>query len=287
MVQEIKQLRLFNRLKENTGGLDFKRITYLGAIGVFVIVEIIGLFIYSASLSSWFISAELVIIFVLSGLSLISKSKLKLSLFSLGFFFYGMTVVFSLLFSAEPELSWVAPRTFAFAIIIVSLLAFLAISDWLPKLKKHWQMLLLIVLVFNSYLSLAYVGQQYLPSYNLTNSYENLTIANSMDSLIDFNSSRASIPFSVAKFINGINIYELPIILSPVFSMAMNADHLTRTWFEYILIGTVMDQWLGLPYRLTQDELTYLLNFYYTGDLSYHVVISNGRNFLLYNLWWI
>jgi len=108
-----------------------------------------------------------------------------------------------------------------------------------------------------------------------------------MDSLIDFNISRASIPFSISKLIDGINIYTLALILSPVFSMVENGHHLTHTWLDYIVIGTVMDQWLGLPYHLTQDELMYLLNFYYVGDLSYHIVINNGNNFLLYNLWWV
>ena len=289
MRKRIVQSRMGAKIRLKLKSIKFnkKKMAYLGTVGALVILEIVGLFVYSASLSSWFISTELVILFILSGASLISKNSLKLSLFSLGFFFYGMTVVFSLLFSSEHELSWVAPRTFAFTIIIISILAFLAISDWLPKLKNHWKVIFLSVLIFNSYLSLAYVGDKYLPEYNLTNNYQNLTIAKTMDSMIDFNTSRASIPFSISKFINGINIYSLPIILSPTFSMVENGHHLTHTWFDYILIGTVMDQWLGLPYHLTQDELMYLVNFYYASDLSFHVIINNGNNFLLYNLWWI
>jgi len=285
-ISKVKQAKMFTKINEFSTRINLKKIAYLGTIGALIIVEVIGLFIYSASLSSWFISAELVLIFILSGISLISRNTLKISLFLLGFFFYGLTVVFSLLFSSEHELSWVAPRTFVFTVIFVSLLAYLAISDLLPKIKNNWKMIFLTVLVFNSYLSFAYVGQQYLPSYNLTNNYQNLTIANTMDSVIDFNSSRASIPFSISKFINGINIYSLPLILSSRFTMVENGHHLTHTGLDYLVIGTVMDQWLGLPYQLTQDELMYLLNFYYVGDLSYHVVINNGDNFLLYNLWW-
>jgi len=283
----MKQFRLSVKLDELPSKINPKKLAYLGTIAALIIVEVIGLFIYSASLSSWFISVELVILFILSGISLISSNKSKYSLFTLGFFFYGMTVVSSLLFSDYAELSWVAPRTFVFTIVFISILAYLAVSDLIPKMKNNWKMIFLTVLIFNSYLSISYVGKQYLPSYNLTNNYQNLIIANTMDSAIDFNISRSSIPFSIAKFIDGINIYSLPIILSPMFTMVQNGHHLTHTWLDYIVIGTVMDQWLGLPYHLTQDELMYLLNFYYVGDLSYHIVINNGYNFLLYNLWWV
>jgi len=285
MIQEIKQFLSIGKTNVRFEKVNIRKILKLSTLGALITVQIVGLFVYSTSLSSWFISVELVIIFILSGLALISNNKMKLSLFSLGFFFYGMTVVFSLLFSSDHELSWVAPRTFVFTVLIVSILAYLAISDWLPKLRSYWRILFLTILLFNSYLSMAYIGNQYLPSYNLNNSYQNLTIANSMDSLIDFNISRTSIPFSIAKFIGGINIYTLPIIVSSTFEMFENGHHLTHTFLDYIVIGTVMDQWLGLPYHLTQDELMYLLNFYYVGDLSYHVIINNGNNFLLYNLW--
>ncbi|TFG10069.1 hypothetical protein EU534_01440 [Candidatus Heimdallarchaeota archaeon] len=282
---EIRKIKFLGNINYKLRTFFTSKITQKVIIGLIVLLQIIGLFIYSASLSSWFVTVELVIIFLLSGLSLISNKKMRLPLFALGLFFYGMTVLFSIIFSSDPELSWVAPRTFVFAIIIVSVLAFLAVSDWIPKVKIHWRAVLLGILLFNTYLSMAYVGKQYLPSYNLTNSYQNLTIANSMDSIIDFDVSRASIPFSVAKFIDGINIYSLPIIISPTFTMVENGHHLTHTFLNYIMIGTVMDQWLGLPYHLTQDELMYLLNFSYTGDLSYHLIINNDKNFLLYNLW--
>ena len=286
----INQTKFIAKINHILTKITLERVIYFVVLGALIITEIIGLFIYSASLSSWFISAELVFLFVLSGISLITKNTLKLSLFILGFFFYGMTVVFTLLFSTDPELSWVAPRTFTFTVIFISFLAYLAISDWLPKIRNNWKMIFLTLLLFNSYLSLAYMGKQYFPSYNLTNDYQNLTIANSMDSLIDFNTSIVSIPFSISKFINGINIYSLPILLSSQFTIEENALRLTQTSYPhktYILIGTVMDQWLGLPYHLTLDELMYLLNYYKIGHLSYHLIINNGKNFLLYNLWWI
>ncbi len=287
LVNKFEQNKHYRGFSKVSTKINLNRIAYLGIIGILILVEIIGLFSYSTSLSSWYISVELVLLFILSGLALISRNTVKISLFILGFFFYGMTVVFSLLFSSEPELSWVAPRTFIFTVIFISLLAYLVISDWLPKLRKYWKIIFLSILVFNSYLSFAYIGSQYLPNYNLTNNYQNLTIAKTMESLIDFNVSTSSIPFSISKFINGINIYTLPIILSSRFTIDENAYHLVHTGFKYIVIGTTMDQWLGLPYHLTQDELTYLLNIYYFNDLSFHVVISNGNSYLLYNLWWI
>ena len=131
------------------------------------------------------------------------------------------------------------------------------------------------------------MGKQYLPGYNLTNNYQNLTLANTMESLVNFTISSSSIPFSISKFIKGVNIYTLPIILSSQFSLTENAYHLTHTGLKYIVIGTVMDQWLGVPYHLTLDELMFLINIYYYNNLAFHVIINNGNNFLLYNLWWI
>lgn len=115
--EKIKQTNIIRKIDESTNQVNLKKLSYYATIGALIIVEVIGIFVYSASLSSWFISAELVLLLILSGLSLISKNTMKICLFILGFFFYGMTVVSTMLFSSEPELSWVAPRTFIFTVI--------------------------------------------------------------------------------------------------------------------------------------------------------------------------
>jgi hypothetical protein len=263
---------------------EFSRIALMILVGGMVIVQIIGLFIYTSNLPSWFVSAELVILFLLSGVALIKPNRVKYTLFILGFFFYGLTVVFSLVFGAtEHELSWVAPRTFVFTIIFVGILGFLSISGLLKSLKKKWSSLLVIVLLFNSYLSLAYVGDQYLPGYNLTNEYYDLTFAYNIEANVDFAGSSISMPFSISKFITGINIYRIPQLLDSNSSMETNALRMKSSYFiRYIVIGEVMDQWLGTPIQLTQDELIFYICLSYNNIPLFHLITSNGKNFLLY-----
>ncbi|MCG3215128.1 MAG: hypothetical protein KAS63_00275 [Candidatus Heimdallarchaeota archaeon] len=262
------------------------KLSILSLVGIILIAEVIGLFIYTANLQSWYISVELVIIFILSGVALLFPDSVKYALFALGFSFYGFTVVFSLAFSsAEHELSWVAPRTFVFTIIFVSLLGYLAISGLFGWLSKKWKTLIIATLLFNSYLSFAYMGEQYLPGYNLTNDYQNLTFANNIEGYVNLTlySSRISIPFSISKFIDGINIYGLPLLIDSNSSLAENANRLRWTSLYYIVIGNVMDQWLGTPIYLSQSEITYYLGLLIGTRPTFHVVMSNSKNFLLYH----
>ena len=222
----------------------------------------------------------------MSGVALLFPDSVKYALFALGFSFYGFTVVFSLAFSsAEHELSWVAPRTFVFTIIFVSLLGYLAISGLFGWLSKKWKTLIIATLLFNSYLSFAYMGEQYLPGYNLTNDYQNLTFANNIEGYVNLTlySSRISIPFSISKFIDGINIYGLPLLIDSNSSLAENANRLRWTSLYYIVIGNVMDQWLGTPIYLSQSEITYYLGLLIGTRPTFHVVMSNSKNFLLYH----
>ena len=275
--------RISNFFSKNTAA----KISIFLIAGAVIIVEIIGLFIYTANLPSWYISTELVILFILSAVALLFPDRVKYALFALGFCFYGFTVVSSLMFSsAEHELSWVAPRTFVFTLIFVSFLGFLAISDLLGKLGKIWKTLFIVVLIFNSYLSLAYMGEKYLPGYNLTNDYQNITFANSVEANVNLTiyGSRISIPFSISKFIDGINIYQLPLLLDSNSSLLINGQRIRQTSLYYIVLSTVMDQWLGTPIYLSPMELTYYLGILIPYRPTLHVVINNGKNFLLYHL---
>ncbi|MBY9000417.1 MAG: hypothetical protein KGD64_05850 [Candidatus Heimdallarchaeota archaeon] len=269
--------------------------SYLFILLVFSIitVEIVGLFNYTTGLSSWYISAELVIIFLLSGIALIFPNNAKTALFALGFCFYGFTVLFSLVFSsAEHELSWVAPRTFIFTIIFVSILAFLAISDVIGKVKRRFVPIFFVILIANSYLSMAYMAEQYLPGYNLTSSYENMTFAYSFNNVANISPSTTSMSFSVSKYIEGVDIYRLPLLLDSNSSLETNADRLLHSWKKYIVIGFVMDQWLGTPLYLSQDDISYYLGtlrYYNYGPLTiprptFNLIMSNGHNYLLYNV---
>jgi hypothetical protein len=265
------------------------KIGSIALIASIVILEIAGLFVYSTTLNSWFITLELVIILILSGIALIFNNTARMALFSLGFFFYGLTVVLSLMFGSEHELSWVAPRTFIFAILIISLLAYIAISDILPKLKAKWKPLFVSALIVNSYFSFAYMGNQYLPGYNLTNDYQDITLAYSIDSAINLTvitSYSISIPFSISKHIDGFNIYNrnTQVFLNPNSTIQANAYQLSRTFYKYIVIGTVMDVWLGLPLRFSTQDLTYLLCILFNNWPTQHVVISNNHNYLIYSL---
>lgn len=258
-----------------------------------ITVEIVGLFNYTANLASWYITVELIIIFLLSGVALMFPDTVKSALFALGFCFYGLTVVFSLVFSStEHELSWVAPRTFIFTIIFISILAFLAISDVIGKVKKRFLPLFFVLLIANSYFSLAYMGEQYFPGYNLTSSYENMTFAYSFNATASVGPTTTSMSFSVSKYIDGINIYRLPLLLDSNSSLQTNANRMLYSGLKYVVIGSVMDQWLGTPLYLSQEDIGY-----YLGTLRYHnygyftiarptfnLVMSNGQNYLLYNI---
>ena len=265
-------------------GHRYAKISIIILAGGMIILQIAGLFFYTTSLPSWYISTELVILFVLSGIALIKPSRVKYSLFLLGFFFYGLTVVFSLVFSTtEHELSWVAPRTFVFTIIFVGILGFLAISGFLKTLKKRWLTLFTAILLFNSYVSLAYLGDQYLPGYNLTNEYYDITFAYNIKSNLEIPGSSISMPFSISKFIPGINIYGIPMLLDSNSSIEMNALRMKSSFFiRYVVIGEVMDQWLGTPIILTPEELTFYLCLNYNNAPLFHLITSNGKNFLLY-----
>lgn len=263
------------------------KISVILIVSAVIITEIIGLFIYTANLPSWYISTELVILFILSAVALLFPDRVKYALFALGFCFYGFTVVSSLMFSsAEHELSWVAPRTFVFTLIFMGFLGFLAISELLGKLGKIWKTLLIAVLLFNSYLSLAYMGDEYLPGYNLTNDYQNITFAKSIEENVNLTiyGSRISIPFSISKFIEGVNIYELPLVLDSNSSLLENGQRIRQTSLYYVVLSTVMDQWLGTPIYLSQMEITYYLGVLIPNRPTLHVVINNGKNFLLYHL---
>ncbi|NPD87975.1 MAG: hypothetical protein HGN29_04585 [Asgard group archaeon] len=276
--------RYGKRVSEFFTKQKFSKISLIIIAGGMVIVQIIGLFFYTSNLPSWYVSTELVILFLLSGVALIKPNRVKYALFILGFCFYGLTVIFSLVFSAtEHELSWVAPRTFVFTIIFVGILSFLSISGFLKSLKKKWATLLVVVLLFNSYLSLAYIGDQYLPGYNLTNEYYDLTFAYNIETNVDFASSTISMPFSISKFITGINIYTIPQLLDSNSSMKTNALRMKSFFFiRYIVIGEVMDQWLGTPIKLTPEELMFYVCLNYNNIPLFHLITSNGKNFLLY-----
>jgi len=258
-----------------------------------VIVEIVGLFNYTASLASWYITVELIIIFLLSGVALLFPDTVKSALFALGFCFYGLTVVFSLVFSStEHELSWVAPRTFIFTIIFISILAFLAISDVIGKVKRKFLPIFIILLIANTYFSMAYMGEQYFPGYNLTSSYENMTFAYSFNAVANIGSTNTSMSFSVSKYIDGINIYSLPLLLDSNSSLQTNANRLIYSGLKYVVIGSVMDQWLGTPLYLSHDDISYYigaLHYIYPGPFTiarptFNLVMSNGYNYLLYNI---
>ncbi len=258
-----------------------------------VIVEIVGLFNYTASLASWYITVELIIIFLLSGVALLFPDTVKSALFALGFCFYGLTVVFSLVFSsAEHELSWVAPRTFIFTIIFISILAFLAISDVIGKVKRKFLPIFFILLIANSYFSMTYMGEQYFPGYNLTSSYENMTFAYSFNAVANVGPTTTSMSFSVSKYIDGINIYSLPLLLDSNSSLQTNANRLLFSWLKYVVIGSVMDQWLRTPLYLSHDDISYYLGtlrYYNYGPFTiarptFNLVMSNGYNYLLYNI---
>ncbi|MHA1591227.1 MAG: hypothetical protein ACTSUP_01825 [Candidatus Heimdallarchaeaceae archaeon] len=256
-------------------------------------VEIVGLFNYTANLASWYITVELIIIFLLSGVALIFPDTVKSALFALGFCFYGLTVVFSLVFSStEHELSWVAPRTFIFTIIFISILAFLAISDVIGKLKRKFLPIFFILLIANSYFSMTYMGEQYFPGYNLTSSYENMTFAYSFNAVANVGPTTTSMSFSVSKYLDGINIYALPLLLDSNSSLQTNANRLLYSWLKYVVIGSVMDQWLGTPLYLSPDDISYYLGtlrYYNYGPFTiarptFNLVMSNGYNYLLYNI---
>ncbi|MHA1816403.1 MAG: hypothetical protein ACTSX1_10375 [Candidatus Heimdallarchaeaceae archaeon] len=258
-----------------------------------IIVEIVGLFNYTAGLASWFITVELVIIFLLSGVALISPNTVKSALFALGFCFYGLTVIFSLFFSStENELSWVAPRTFIFTIIFISILAFLAVSDVIGRVKRRFLPIFFVLLIANSYFSMAYMGDQYFPGYNLNNSYENMTFAYSFNAVANVSPTTTSMSFSISKFINGINIYALPLLLDSNSSLQTNANRLLYSWLKYVVIGSVMDQWLGTPLYLSPEDISYYLGtlrYYNYGPLTraqptFNLIMSNGQNYLLYNI---
>ena len=78
----------------------FSRKFFLLLIGSITILEVVGLYLYTTQLSSWYISVELTILFILSGIALLPSNKVRNSLFTLGFIFYSLTVVFSLVFSS-------------------------------------------------------------------------------------------------------------------------------------------------------------------------------------------
>ncbi|MCG3221640.1 MAG: hypothetical protein H7641_09705 [Candidatus Heimdallarchaeota archaeon] len=276
--------RYGKRISELFTKQKFSKTLIMITVGGMVIIQIIGLFFYTSNLPSWYVSTELVILFLLSGVALIKPNRAKYTLFILGFCFYGLTVIFSLVFSAtEHELSWVAPRTFVFTIIFVGILGFISISGFLKSLKKKWSTLLIAALLFNSYLSLAYMGEQYLPGYNLTNEYYDITFAYNIRSNVDYVSSTISMPFSISKFIPGINIYGIPLLLDSNSSMETNALRMRSSFFiRYIVICEVMDQWLGTPIILTPEELTFYLCLYYNDIPLFHLITSNSKNFLLY-----
>ena len=265
------------------------KLSSIALMAIIVVLEIAGLFVYSTTLNSWFITLELVIILILSGIALIFNNTVRMALFSLGFFFYGLTVVLSLMFSSEHELSWVAPRTFIFTVLFISILAYIAISDILPKLKAKWKPLFISALIVNSYFSFAYMGNQYLPGYNLTNTYQDITLAHSITSSINLTiitSNTISVPFSISKHINGFNIYNrnAQVFLDANSTIQANGYLLARSNYRYIVLGTVMDLWLGLPLRFSTQDLTYLLNVLYYSWPTQHVVISNNYNYLIYHL---
>ncbi|MCK4895230.1 MAG: hypothetical protein KAS47_00350, partial [Candidatus Heimdallarchaeota archaeon] len=256
-------------------------------------VEIVGLFNYTANLASWYITVELIIIFLLSGVALLFPDTVKSALFALGFCFYGLTVVFSLVFSStEHELSWVAPRTFIFTLIFISILAFLAISDVIGKVKRKFLPIFFILLIANSYFSIGYMGEQYFPGYNLTSSYENMTFAYSFNAVANVGPTTTSMSFSVSKYIDGINIYRLPLLLDSNSSLQTNANRLIYSGLKYVVIGSVMDQWLGTPLYLSQEDISYYLGtlrYYNYGPFTiprptFNLVMSNGQNYLLYNI---
>jgi len=268
----------------------FAKISIIFLVASIIVLEIVGIFNYTASLTSWYISVELVIIFLLSGIALIKPDKVKYSLFIIGFFFYGITVVFSLAFSsAEHELSWVAPRTFIFTIIFISLLAFLAISGFLKQLKKKWLTIFIAVLLVNSYFSMKYMDDQYFPGYNLKNDYQNLTFAYTIDSGLNMTTVTISIPFSISKFIKGVDIYRIPLLIDSNISLEENANFISNPFLniKYIVISEVMDQWLGTPILLSAEEITFYISSLYLNSPTFNLVLSNGKNFLLcrYGLW--
>ena len=276
--------RYGKRISEFFSNLKFSKIFLMTLLAGMVMVQIIGLFFYSSNLPSWYVSAELVILFLLSGAALIKPDRVKYVLFILGFCFYGLTAIFSLTFGAtEHELSWVAPRTFVFTIIFVGILGFISISGFLRFLKRSWSTLLIVALLFNSYLSLAYIGEQYLPGYNLTNEYYDLTFAYNIETNVIPVGSTISMPFSISKFIQGINIYTIPMLLDSNSSIETNALRMKSSFFiRYIVIGEVMDQWLGTPILLTPEDLTYYICLNYNNIPLFHLITSNGKNFLLY-----
>ena len=276
--------RYGKRISEFFTTRKYTKIAMIILVSGLVLIQIIGFFLYTASLPSWYVSVELVILFVLSGLALLKASRVKYALFVLGFCFYGLTVVFSLVFSAtEHELSWVAPRTFVFTLIFVGILGFLSVSGFLKSLRKKWLTLVVTGLIFNSFLSLAYIGDQYLPGYNLTNDYNDITFARNIELNVDFSSSSISMPFSISKFIPGINIYQIPMLIDSNSSLATNGLRMKSSYFiRYIVIGEVMDQWLGNPILLTPEELTFYLCLHYNNIPLFHLIVSDSKNFLLY-----
>ncbi len=283
----IKRMKTFITKKKIVTGL------LICLIAGIITVEIVGLFNYTANLASWYITVELVIIFLLSGVALLFPDTVKSALFALGFCFYGLTVVFSLVFSSsEHELSWVAPRTFIFTLIFVSILAFLAISDVISKVKRKFLPIFFVLLIANSYFSMAYMGEQYFPGYNLTSSYENMTFAYSFNAVANITPSTTSMSFSVSKYVHGINIYALPLLLDSNSSLQTNANRLLYSWMKYVVIGSVMDQWLGAPLYLSQEDISYYLGtlrYYNYGPITiarptFNLIMSNGHNYLLYNM---
>lgn len=262
----------------------FSRKFFILFIGSITVLEVVGLYLYTTQLSSWYISVELTILFILSGIALLPSNKVRNSLFTLGFIFYGLTVMFSLVFSStQHELSWIAPRTFIFAIIFFSILSYVSISDLLIFLKKKWVVLFIPILLFNVYVSFSYMGSHYIPEYNLNNSYENLTFAYWIEANTNTSTLAASIPFSIAKFIGGVDIYRLQVLLDIHSTISQNTIRLTSSYLTYITIGAIMDQWLGPPLRLSSENITYYINTLYYNQPTFHCILSNGKNCLMYN----
>jgi hypothetical protein len=96
------------------------------------------------------------------------------------------------------------------------------------------------------------------------------------------NVSTFSFPFSIAKYLEGVDIYRLPLIIDANSSLQTNANRMVFSGLNYIVIGRIIDQWLGTPVYLSDQELTYYIGTLRWNSPTLNVVLNNNKDYLIY-----
>ena len=254
-------------------------------VSMLVVGELISITYYTVSLSSVYITIEMIVLFTLSGAALLKWEKIRYSLFILGLGFFFLTgILFLTISTIDHELVWIAPRTFVFTIIFIALLSYLAVSNFLFQLKRKMFTIFLMILVLNTSCSALYIGCEYLPNYNLYNRYSQITFAVWIYSNVNVSENSISLPFSVGKFIPGFDIYKSPIWFNQYSTRNENALRLLQFHTPYIAIGTNMDLWLSPSVHLDFEDIEYYINTNYADYPLFHLIYSSNDYFLLYRL---